>query len=220
MTKAKKVLIIDNGSNYIDDLENSVKEQAGELGKKIEIERKSIKEIKETYDNKDIDFIQGYDGIISSGIPKSRDYDTKIHRFVADNAKPDAYVLGVCHGHQQLAKAYGAKITNSGKMNKGYKEVIVTAKKHELFEGVAEEGVIKVYGHHQFYVESKNVGENIEVLAESKSKTGDTIVEAYQVKGKNHFGVQFHPEKQHEEKAPHVRKIFYNVLSKMYEKAA
>ena len=107
--KVMRTLIIDNGSQYITDVENQINAAAEtlEVGDH-RIERKGVREIKDMYDGDKAAFakyIGSFDYIISSGSKDLREYDKEVHGKISEHAKGKV-VLGVCHGAQQLARAH------------------------------------------------------------------------------------------------------------------
>jgi len=209
-TKAMRTLFIDNDSKYSGKIVKHVKDAAKEQGIKHETVRLNVDELQEAYKKGDAGVVQGFDYVISSGSGKYRKDDAKMHEFVADNIG-DATFLGVCHGAQQYAVAQGAELKKTDYMHRGKRKSTVK-KKHPVVEEIAEEGSMENYGHHKWYIPSKKVGSRLEVIAESKSKhTGEKFVEMFKVRGKEQYGVQFHPEKG---KGEVIKKLFRSAADK------
>ena len=211
-----KVLIIDNGSKGVDKVHEHIDDAAKEYEvESNDVKRVTVEDLKEAYDTGDTEFVKGFDYILSSGSGKQRKYDSELHKFVADNADPDAVYLGICHGAQQMAVAHDAELKNSGQMHRGQRESTVTAH-HKSLEGVATDEKMTHHAHHQYYIPTEKAGTKLEVIAETQSEhTGENFVEMYKVLGKDYFGIQSHPEKgegkviknlyklAHEKKKPH-----------------
>ena len=67
---------------------------------------------------------------------------------------------------------------------------------HTALEGVVENGSMQTSGHHQYYIEKDELGGDLEEIATATSEhTKKDFVEMYQRRGKEHYGVQFHPER-------------------------
>jgi anthranilate/para-aminobenzoate synthase component II len=163
-------------------------------------------------------YIKGFQYIVSSGSPRLAKYDQKMHEKISDAAS-DAVFLGVCHGAQQLASAYGAKLKKTKHTHQGKRGADVNEAHLEnpALEGTHEGGHMENYGHHKWYIPVDQAGSNLEVIAESESpKTKDKFVEMFKLSGKDHYGAQFHPEKGDGE-------LIFNTFGlahKKYKKAA
>ena len=206
--KVMRTLVIHNGSEYTKKIEDHVK-SAG-TGKSTETKRLTPDEVQSMY-KKDNDFLNKFDYIVSTGSPNYSKKDTEFHADLKQRLESsDATFLGVCHGAQQYAVAHGAELKKGDEMHQGTRESKVV-KYNDSLKGAEGEGKIKQYGHHKWFVPNNGQASNLEVIAEGETKSGEKFVEMYKVKGKEHYGVQFHPEKGD----GHIIK---NLFNKAYEK--
>ena len=114
----------------------------------------------------------------------------------------DIPILGICLGHQLIAKAYGGEVSTSE--TESYAQVKRDIKNDEnLFEGLAPE--IDVWSSHKDEV--KTVPEEFEVLASSNL----CDVESFKHKDKDVYGIQFHPEVHHTPKGEVIFNNFYKI---------
>ena len=129
---------------------------------------------------------QGFIGVILSGSPCS----------VLDDGAPDIDLsifeeiplLGVCYGAQLLVNKHGGTVSRAAHREYGRSQLsdIVS---NTLFESI-EDGS-QVWMSH---------GDTITALPDDFSRivsTKDIPVAAFQLKGKSHYGIQFHPEVTH-----------------------
>ncbi|MBD3164277.1 hypothetical protein GF323_03690 [Candidatus Woesearchaeota archaeon] len=192
---AMRTLIIDNGSQYLKKIEEHVNTAASEKNiDKHEVVRLSPSEVQDMY-NKDKQFLNRFNYVISSGSSKYSKADTEFHNDLKEKlSDSDSTFLGVCHGAQQYATSHGAELKKGEYMHQGKRESRVV-KYHDSLKGIHNEGKISQYGHHKWFVPNNNKASNLEIIAEGETKSGEKFVEMYKVKGKEHYGVQFHPEK-------------------------
>lgn len=103
-----------------------------------------------------------------------------IHLFVSTNKK----ILGICYGHQFLARALCGKdcLYKLPVPEYGYSSISV--KENKLFENIINPVVLQLH-----YDAVRNLPADFEIIAVNK-----TAVQAFQYKGMDVFGVQFHPE--------------------------
>ena len=114
----------------------------------------------------------------------------------------DIPILGICLGHQLIAKAYGGEVSTSE--TESYAQVKIDIKNDEnLFEGLAPE--IDVWSSHKDEV--KTVPEEFEVLASSNL----CDVESFKHKDKDVYGIQFHPEGHHTPNGEVIFNNFYKI---------
>ncbi len=133
-----------------------------------------------------IDEIRDADGVVIGGGP-SLDRTGNCAEYVR---KLDVPILGICLGHQLIAKVFGGEV-GRGRVG-GYSEVEVEIlEDDELFDGMPRK--IRVWASHMDEV--KKVPDSFKVLARSDI----CDVEAMRHKERPIYGVQWHPEVYHSE---------------------
>ncbi len=196
----KKVLVVDNGTKYMQNLTEKINSHAKEhsKGKKITIDKVDVSKLKS------LDNIKDYDAIILSG-STHRGHKNTGHDYILKNAKDDAYIVGVCHGHQSIAHIYGGIVEKLDDYEVGNKEITIT-KDDDV---IGKKGKMSIYKNHKYAV--TELPSELEVIAESKVGR-KTIIEAFKHKTKNIYGIQGHPEK-----GGKAEQILYNALNKAYK---
>jgi GMP synthase (glutamine-hydrolysing) len=111
-------------------------------------------------------------------------------------------VLGICVGHQFLARHFGAEVEKAPAPEFGRVDLEVLAPTHPLFVGLP--GRFSVWGNHNDQVAAPPAGWSL--LARSES----CAVEAMAHPTRPYWGVQFHPEVEHTE---HGTEIFRRFLA-------
>ena len=148
-----------------------------------------------------IEELKDLDGIVLGGGP-SLDRIGNCEEYVKELDIP---ILGVCLGHQLIAKVFGGGV-GKGSVG-GYAEVNVRiVEDDEIFEGLPKE--LKVWASHADEV--KKLPENLKVLAESDV----CEVEALKHKSRPIYGVQWHPEVYHTEKGVDFYKNFIEICKR------
>lgn len=145
------------------------------------------------------------DGIILSGGPYSVYEDENIlgdFRSFIDCGLP---VLGICLGHQIIAKAFGGEVRR-GESGEYAAVEIEVVEEDDLFKGLPRK--LTVWESHRDEV-SKLPGDF--VLLASSEVCG---VEAMKHKKKSVYGVQFHPEVHHTPNGFEILRNFVNVCKK------
>lgn len=98
-------------------------------------------------------------------------------------------ILGICLGHQSIAQVFGAKIIKAPNMMHGKTSEIEVLCDDKLFNNLPRKMTETRY--HSLTVDKFTIGDNIKVT--SKSLDDDEIM-SLKIKGKDIYGVQFHPE--------------------------
>ena len=98
-------------------------------------------------------------------------------------------ILGICLGHQAIAQVFGAKIVRAKNMMHGKTSRIVKTVDSCIFNGLPKEFTMTRY--HSLIIEKNSLTKNI--IPTSYSKDDNEIMSLH-VKGKDIYGVQFHPE--------------------------
>jgi GMP synthase (glutamine-hydrolysing) len=166
----EKILILDFGSQYTQLIARRVRE----LNVYCEIHPfNKIPEIDE-YTK----------GVILSGSPSSvRQADAPQVDFNQFHGKLP--LLGVCYGAQYIAQHSGGNVTPSEIREYGRANLEYIHVNNPLMHQLPEKS--------QVWMSIKSVPENFEIIAST-----DTVkVAAYQIKGTQTFGIQFHPEVTH-----------------------
>jgi len=113
-------------------------------------------------------------------------------------------IFGICLGHQAIAQVFGAKIIMAKNMMHGKTSVIKVIQNTKIFDTLPKEFTQTRY--HSLIVEQKDLPKDI--IVTSKSADDDEIM-SLEIKNKQIFGVQFHPESIMSE---HGHKIIDNFL--------
>lgn len=167
-----KILIIDNGTVRISELQELLKEHTCKNVKLGCIDSSTIDE---------------FDVVILSGSSKfsvlrnESLYKNEIN-LIKNSTKP---IIGICLGFELIAHAFGAKLTEIDKKIHGIVEVSVV-EQVELNELFLQLPNFSVFEGHRWIVEKSP--ENFITLAVSKYG-----VEAFKHKNRELYGFQFHP---------------------------
>ncbi|MEZ0290845.1 MAG: glutamine-hydrolyzing GMP synthase [Sulfolobales archaeon] len=175
----EKIIVIDFGGQYAHLIARRVRELGvySEIISVRDLSREALEEARPR-------------GIILSGGPSSvlEPDSPKPPEWILDLGVP---VLGICYGHQSLAKMLGG-VVSRGRGEYGRTRIKIL-KRDPLLEGF--EDVEDVWMSHSDYVERPP--ENSDILAVSLD-TG--YVAAFRLRDKPVYGVQFHPEVSHTKK--------------------
>lgn len=169
------ILMIDNYDSFTYNLYQYV----GEIYKDIKVVRNDKVTIK------DIEKMD-LEGIIISPGPGTPD-DAGISVEVIKNFAGVVPILGICLGHQSIAKAFGGKIVGADEIMHGKTSVIKHDGK-ELFEGV--KNPLKVMRYHSLIADKGKLPESLKVTAE----TEDGVIMGIKHDKYKVYGLQFHPE--------------------------
>ncbi|MCD2348407.1 anthranilate synthase component II [Clostridium guangxiense] len=184
------ILMIDNYDSFTYNLYQYV----GEVYKNIKVVRN---------DEITISNIRKIDleGIIISPGPGTPD-DAGISVDVIRNFADTVPILGICLGHQSIAKAFGGEIVGANEIMHG-KTSIIKHNNEELFEGVRNP--LKVMRYHSLIADREKLPGSLKITAETEEGVIMGIKHAeYKV-----YGLQFHPESYFTEDG---RKIIKNFL--------
>lgn len=98
-------------------------------------------------------------------------------------------IFGICLGHQSIAQVFGAKIIRAKKMMHGKTSKIKVLKETVLFKGLPEEFTQTRY--HSLSVEQSNLPS---IIIPTSISLDDKEMMSLEIKDKQVYGVQFHPE--------------------------
>jgi para-aminobenzoate synthetase component II len=128
-----------------------------------------------------------YDGVLLSpgpGTPAQAGLSIPLVRAALASGKP---LLGVCLGHQAIAEALGATVTNAPEIMHG-KTSMVTHDESDFYRGVPQP--FRATRYHSLAVVDSTVPPELEVTSRTE---GGAIMGLRHVSAPV-FGVQFHPE--------------------------
>lgn len=117
----------------------------------------------------------------------------------------DIPILGICLGHQLIAKAYGGQIDTSNTESYAKVEINIV-NDGNLFSGLAPK--MEVWSSHKDEV--KSIPDDFEILANSNL----CDVESFKHTEKDVYGIQFHPEVHHTPKGSTIFENFYEICKK------
>ena len=188
------VLMIDN----YDSFTYNIVQYCLELGAKLKVIRN------DEYSVEDVKKLNPSKIIISPGpaTPNEAGISLELIKEFGDKLP----ILGVCLGHQAIAQAFGAKIVRAKSMMHGKTSKIKLAnKKSKIFENIPDEFTMTRY--HSLIVNKEDLPNS--VIIPTAYSLDDNEIMALEIKDKNIYGVQFHPESILSE---YGHKIFENFL--------
>ncbi len=130
-------------------------------------------------------------GSITSCMEFNEPWVKPYDQFVTEHIKKGTPILGVCYGHQTIARCLSRmhgeepKLRTAVDAELGWQEVRIT-EESQLFEGLNNNFI--TYESH--YEEVYEIPPGVKKLAE----TDRCNLQAFQIENKPIFGVQFHPE--------------------------
>ena len=191
LNNINKILIIDFGSQFTQLIARKIRE----LGIYSEIVSHKKINLSKLYNEK-------VSGIILSGGPLNV-YESSKYKFDKKILKISVPFLGICFGHQILAKELGGKVKQSKYREFGLAEVKKVNKSLLTKDIFDKKNLLKVWMSHADQVSV--LPKNFKVIA-SSSNSKFAIVEN---KKRNFYGVQFHPEVTHTQNG---KKLLSNFL--------
>lgn len=140
-------------------------------------------------DNEPLPDCGEYSAVVVSGSQKmvgAGEVEPGLRDFLLVNRRP---LLGVCYGHQALARAFGALVEKDGRKHQGDEEILPN-RMDPLFSDFPP--VFEMAeSHEEIVVRDHDLEKEFMVLAESRLG----LVEAIRHRDHPLYGVQFHPEK-------------------------
>jgi len=98
-------------------------------------------------------------------------------------------IFGICLGHQSIAQVFGGEVKRAKNMMHGKTSQMQLTSNSMIFKDIPKE--FRATRYHSLIVNSDNLPSNIIVTARS---CDDNEIMALEIKDKNIYGVQFHPE--------------------------
>jgi len=113
------------------------------------------------------------------------EWDEKIISVIDSFLKANKPILGICHGHQMLARTIAGDdvCQRSAEPEFGWKKMKIT--NNRIFENVKQQIFLE-----SRYDEVCNLDERFEII----TSNDQLKVQAFQLKNKSVWGIQFHPE--------------------------
>ena len=171
------ILMIDN----YDSFTYNVVQYCLELGANLKVIRNddlTVDEIKELHPQKII---------ISPGpaTPNEAGVTLELIKEFSDTTP----ILGICLGHQSIAQAFGGEVIRAKNMMHGKTSQVKIDKDTVIFKGLPEE--FRATRYHSLTVNQENLPS---IIVPTSYSTDDHEIMSIEIKERNIYGVQFHPE--------------------------
>ena len=198
LTKLKKILIIDFGSQFTQLIARRIRE-IGVFSEIVSHKGLSKLDQKELF------------GIILSGGPLNVYQDKKI-KFNKNIFNLTCPILGICFGHQMISKFYGGKVKSSKTREFGFANIKKIKNSLLTKNFFNKKNTNDVWMSHADHV--TKIPRNFKKIASTKDSKF-TIIENFKLK---RFGVQFHPEVTHTINGSQIFKNFLFLICKIKKK--
>ena len=146
------------------------------------------------------------EGLVLSGGAPRVGLDSNLGNCAEYLKKAHFPVLGICAGHQFMARFFGGGVKPSKIPEFGKIELTLLKEDDAIFEGVFKKSI--VWESHKDEVVI--LPDNFELLAES----GNCKIQAMRHRKKPFYGLQFHPEVEHTEFGERIFKNFVGLCKK------
>lgn len=146
------------------------------------------------------------DGLVLSGGAPRIGLDGTLGNCAEFLEKANFPILGICAGHQFMARFFGGEVKPSRVPEFGKIELIVLKKNDPLFKGVPKKSIIWESHNDEVTILPKD----FERLAESEN----CKIQAMKYSKKPFYGLQFHPEVEHTEYGEQIFKNFIGICEK------
>jgi len=146
------------------------------------------------------------DGLVLSGGAPRIGLEGKLGNCSEYLEKADFPILGICAGHQYMARFFGGEAKPSIVPEFGKIELTLLAEDDVLFERVPKKSIVWESHNDEVTV----LPDKFELLAESEN----CKIQAMRHKEKPFYGLQFHPEVEHTEYGEHIFKNFVKLCEK------
>ncbi|MDT7700923.1 MAG: para-aminobenzoate synthetase component [Pseudonocardiales bacterium] len=173
-----RILVLDNYDSFVYTLDGYLQQ----LGAETRVVRNDAFAADDA-----AEVIHEYDGVLLSpgpGRPADAGVSIPVVRAAAAHRVP---LLGVCLGHQAIAEAFGATVTNAEELMHG-KTSLVTHDDSDFYDGVGQPFTATRY--HSLAVVDGTVPDELVVTA----RTEGGVIMGLRHRTAPIFGVQFHPE--------------------------
>jgi GMP synthase (glutamine-hydrolysing) len=148
---------------------------------------------------------ENIDGLVLSGGAPRIGIETKLGNSDEFLERASYPILGICAGHQYMARFFGGKAEPADNPEFGKVELIIL-KYDEIFEDVPKKSIVWL-SHND---EVTKLPDAFVRLAESESCS----VQAIKHKEKPFYGLQFHPEVEHTEYGEQIFKNFVKICER------
>ena len=149
---------------------------------------------------------ENVDGLVLSGGAPRIGLESDLGNCSEYLEKADFPILGICAGHQFMARFFGGKVEPSKVPEFGKIELTLLKEENLLFEGVSKKSIVWESHNDEVTVLPKD----FEILGESES----CKIQAMRHKEKPLYGLQFHPEVEHTEYGEQIFKNFVKICKK------
>jgi GMP synthase (glutamine-hydrolysing) len=149
--------------------------------------------------------IENIDGLVLSGGAPRVGIESELGNCAEFLEKANYPVLGICAGHQFMARFFGGEAKPAEKPEFGKVELIIL-KRDKIFNDVPERSIVWL-SHND---EVTKLPSSFICLAESES----CKIQAMKHKSKPFYGLQFHPEVEHTEYGELVFQNFIKICEK------
>jgi anthranilate synthase component II len=171
------ILMIDNYDSFTYNIVQYCRELGADL-KIIRNDEMSVLEIEKLHPEK----------IIISPGPASPD-EAGITLEVIKHFQDKVPILGICLGHQCIAQVFGGEVVRAKNMMHGKTSTMKQVEECVIFKDLPKEFVATRY--HSLIVDKESLPA---IIVPTAYSADDNEIMALKIKGKDIYGVQFHPE--------------------------